>query len=608
MLSTLSSRYFADFLRIYRTLPSALKRKTVFVFLGVVIQGIFEIISILTISLVAMCVASPERLLGNSVTQLVFEHLPGPEYLGDDLRQLTMIFLIFATLFIGLKNAIACLVMYKTNALGQSIALFAGDVIFHNFLYSPYIWHLSGDSRSMFHALARRLDLGLLMINLMLVYSYALLAFLMTVTLLIFTPWIVLMVMGSILGIAVFVYRWLRKQIDEAGSTANALSRDESNTTLNAMRGIRELLIYGQQESFYRKFEKACIQGAGLRTFLGIGPTMPTWILESAGFLALVAVMGVMWGIMDAPLPQIAAVMTINLLVTWRVLPLLNRSLSALFQVRGLRASALECLENLEYALRKTDLICPAQDLNFTLKDGIALTRLAFRYPKAERDSLRDLSFSIPLGARVGIIGQSGAGKSTLAAILSGLIEHTAGSFFVDGRPLSPEARAAYCRRIGYVPQNPYILPGSIAENVAFSQWGKDWDKEQVLLACRMASLDVALERGIDARLDEGGADLSGGQIQRLSIARALYAKPSVLILDEATSALDSAVEASIMNTIFALPSGISTIIIAHRLSTVERCDVLLWIEDGQLRAAGSPSEILPAYEASLMKVANDPK
>ncbi|WP_241159403.1 MULTISPECIES: ABC transporter ATP-binding protein [unclassified Desulfovibrio] len=573
-------------------------------FFGVFVQALLEVGAILAMSLVAMSVAAPERLLGHPATQLLLAQVPALNFLGEDLRRVALACAVLSAALIAAKNAVSALVTHQTNVLGERIALFAGDVIFHNFLYSPYIRHLSGDSNIMFNALTRRAELGRLMVHLMAVYSYALVSLVMTLALLVFTPGPVLVVMGGIMIIAVLLYRRLRTLMDSAGRESNARSSDESRATLNAMRGIRELLIYRQQEVFYSKFETACIEGAPPRAFLSIAPTMPTWILESAGFIAIVAAMGVMWGLLDAPLPQIAGVLTIIILIAWRVLPLFNRSLSALVIVRGTRPGAMECLDKVEEALGETDAarVEPAPD--FALHEGITLEDAAFRYPRAEHDSLSGISFTIPCGARVGIIGQSGAGKSTLAAILSGLVEPSSGAFLVDGQPLSPEGRAAYCERIGYVPQNPYILAGSIAENVAFSQWGKPWDEERVVRACRMASLDVAFERGIESGLGEGGAGLSGGQMQRVAIARALYAEPAVLILDEATSALDSGVEAGIMNTIFALPAGITTIIIAHRLSTVERCDTLFWIEDGRLHAVGTPAEILPAYKASLAEAA----
>jgi ABC-type multidrug transport system fused ATPase/permease subunit len=301
------------------------------------------------------------------------------------------------------------------------------------------------------------------------------------------------------------------------------------------------------------------------------------------------------------------AVLTMIMLTAWRILPLLNRSLSALISVRGSLYQAMECLTRVEEALARPAPPLPDPDPGFRFRESINFRHLSFSYPNAGEDCLRDIGFSIPCGSRAGIIGQSGAGKSTLAAILSGLVEPTQGAMLVDGRILNPSELAAYRRQVGFVPQNPYIMGGTVAENVAFSQWGKPWDEEKVMRACRMAEFDVAMQRGINASLGQDGAGLSGGQAQRLSIARALYAEPSILILDEATSALDSGVEKAIMDTIFSLPRGITTITIAHRLSTVERCDTLFWIDGGSLAGSGSPHEILPRYQEFLNNRAGMP-
>ncbi|MDR0826882.1 MAG: ATP-binding cassette domain-containing protein, partial [Desulfovibrio sp.] len=290
------------------------------------------------------------------------------------------------------------------------------------------------------------------------------------------------------------------------------------------------------------------------------------------------------------------------MLVSWRVLPLLSRSLSCLVTIRSMRYAAISCLERVE------DVLCvpvdaPVEpDPDFTLQKDIAFQDVSFRYPTAADDCLHDLCFSIERGACVGIIGQSGAGKSSIAAILSGLVQPASGDFLVDGRALTPAELAAYSLQVGYVPQTSYIMPGTLAENVAFSQWGKPWDEERVRLACRLAALDIVDSHplGVGLPIGDQGAGLSGGQAQRLSIARALYAEPQLLLLDEATSSLDSAIEAAIMNTIYALPKTLTTVIIAHRLSTVERCDKLLWIDGGKIMAGGAPEVILPRYREYL--------
>ena len=161
-------------------------------------------------------------------------------------------------------------------------------------------------------------------------------------------------------------------------------------------------------------------------------------------------------------------------------------------------------------------------------------------------------------------------------------------------------------RRIGYVPQAPFLLNGSIAENVAFSQWGEGIDRDRVLECCRMAAVDFLddLEQGVDTLIGDHGVRLSGGQLQRVSVARALYHRPQLLLFDEATSALDGASELAIQNTIGALRAETTIVLIAHRLSTVQSCDMLYWIEKGRIRMQGSTREVLPAYEAYLARTA----
>lgn len=600
MLATIRKNFFADFLCIYRMLPQKLQRRTRLAFAAVLMQALLEVASIVSISFLAMTIASPERLVKISLVASVLGYFPSFARLQDDPRLFALLAAGFTVAFIAFKNFATALVSHLNAQLGQDISLYAGEVIFHNFLYSPYLKQLSGDSNDMFQALTWRDALGEISLQLMSVYSYAAVALALSITLICVTPIIILIVVVIMGIVAVVVYKALKKHVDKNGVEVAEWAKKANNVTLNALHGIRETLIYRQQGVFFQNFRESCLGGIPQRVFLNVAPPIPTWILETAGFVVLLATLWIMYGVLDSSMAHITTVLTMIMLVAWRLLPLLNRSMGALILVRSTRHAAMQCLERVETATSEPVQEDPAPDPDFVWNKKIALEQVSFRYPDAKCDSLCNISFTIPKGTRVGIIGQSGAGKSSLAMILSGLIPPSSGQFLVDAHPLSPTQLSAYRLGVGYVPQSPYILTGSLAENVAFSQWGKPWDKEKVLDACRMAELEIVQERGIDLQMGQGGAGLSGGQAQRLSIARALYANPTVLILDEATSALDTGIEQAIMKTIFALPQTITAIIIAHRLSTVEHCDSLVWIEKGCIRAMGTPAEILPRYEVFL--------
>jgi ABC-type multidrug transport system fused ATPase/permease subunit len=603
MLRYIFEKLFADFLRVYRVLPRRLRHATLGVLALSGILAVTELLTIFSIAFLMMSIAAPERLLALKPVVVLFHFFPWLERLSADMRLFALVVSSAVLGFIIAKNAFAALATTSARRLEAEVALFAGESIFKQYLYSPYVIHLIGSSPKMLQALSWRTQLGALFGTLIMTYVYAAVALLMLTALTIATPGAVLLVITAIAAIATGVYRAFRGKVDMLGKNVAEYTRKANRCAMSATHGIRETLIYRQQETFLTTFHQTCRNAVPKQASLAVAPSMPAWILESVGFMVIPCAIWIMYVLLDASMPRITAVLTIIILVAWRLLPTLNRLLAALVTARGLRHSALDCLTQVEEALAAPMSVSPAPDPNFALREGIRLMRVSFRYPKSESNCLSDIDCFIPCGSRLGVIGQSGAGKSTLALILSGLAQPNDGAMQVDGKELTPEALAAYCLRVGYVPQNPYLMPGTLAENVAFSQWGKPWDEEKVRLACRMAELDVAETRGLDLPIGENGAGLSGGQAQRLAIARALYVSPSILILDEATSALDSGVENAIMDTIFALPQSITTIIIAHRLSTVERCDTLLWLEEGRLVASGPPDELLPRYQEYLNKI-----
>lgn len=595
---------FADFLHSYGILPKALQRSCLHVLCCILAQAVVEVIGILAISALAMSIVAPEMLASHLLVRKMVNILPWLQGLMADTQNFALLVAAVTACLIGIKNCLGALVSFLSSRLGEHIALFAGNAIFHKFLYSPYVRHMAGDSQNMFQAISWCGELGRTVVQMLLFYSYVTISLALCLLLIAFTPGMVLALM-LIIGLVAFrSYSKLKDCIDRAGRDSAEWKRTENAICMNAMRGIREILIYGQQKIFFQEFQDARQRALQDRTFLSMAPTVPTWMLESMGFAGLAVTIWIMADFLDASMAEITAVVTTIMLVCWRILPLVNRSLGLLVSVRGARYAAFSCLAKIEEALRSPPPPAVEPDPDFTIEHELALNAISFTYPGAESPCLRSVSFRIPHGARLGIIGRSGAGKSSLANILCGLVQPDCGTLLIDGKALTTEGREAYCRQVGYIPQNPYVLPGSIAENVAFSQWGLRWDEERVKTACRMAELDIAFSRGLDCRLGQGGLGLSGGQAQRLSIARALYANPSVLILDEATSALDSAVESAIMKTIFSLPHSITTIIIAHRLSTVKNCDHVIWIEQGQVKAKGNGEKTIALYEQFLERIA----
>jgi ABC-type multidrug transport system fused ATPase/permease subunit len=216
----------------------------------------------------------------------------------------------------------------------------------------------------------------------------------------------------------------------------------------------------------------------------------------------------------------------------------------------------------------------------------IKLEHITYAYPNTDKLIFDDATMSIPVGKAVGIVGTSGAGKTTVVDILLGLLEVRSGDVLADGVNVKENYRG-WLKNIGYIPQMIFMLDDTIRKNVAFGIPEEEIDEKRLWEVLKEAQLDTfikSLPEGLDTSIGERGIRLSGGQRQRIGIARALYHDPEVLILDEATSALDNDTEAAIMDSINSLHGKKTLIIIAHRLQTIEKCDIVYRVEEGKIQ------------------------
>ena len=228
---------------------------------------------------------------------------------------------------------------------------------------------------------------------------------------------------------------------------------------------------------------------------------------------------------------------------------------------------------------------------------GIQVSDLIVTYPESDSVALMDVSFTLPAGANLALVGPSGAGKTTLADAILGVVEPTAGEVLIgDTHPAS--LIRSYPGMIAYVPQDVALVSGTIRDNVAIGLWPDQIDGERVwdaLERARLASFLQESREGLDTSIGERGVRLSGGQRQRLGIARALYSNPRLLVLDEATSALDADTEHLVTGMLSSIGSDVTTVTVAHRLATIRQADLVLYLEGGRVLASGSFEEVRAA-------------
>jgi ABC-type multidrug transport system fused ATPase/permease subunit len=280
----------------------------------------------------------------------------------------------------------------------------------------------------------------------------------------------------------------------------------------------------------------------------------------------------------------------------FRLLPSANRIINAVQSIRY-TLPAINVVHDEVCLSRAAGRPVATTASGIPFQDALILERVSFQYPGTPAATLQDIDMRIRRGSCVGFIGGSGAGKSTLVDVILGLQAPTSGAVRVDGRDINQNLRG-WQALIGYVPQSIFLTDDTLRRNVALGLADEEIDDTAVRRAVAAAQLDefvATLPAGLETTVGERGVRLSGGQLQRIGIARALYHDPQVLVLDEATSALDTATERGVMAAVRALRGRKTLIIVAHRLTTVEHCEWLYRLEAGRIIEAGETPRVLPA-------------
>jgi len=393
------------------------------------------------------------------------------------------------------------------------------------------------------------------------------------------------------------------------GRAVSQLDTDILQTLQQSLGGVKEVKVIGRESFFLSQFDERMAAAARLRSrYVAVAAALRMGVETTfvCGLLAVSLLLTLRGGANALPLLGLFAY------AGFRVIPASNRIMLYVAQLRYSRAWIHDLRADLTALPTPSVTDGPeVEPIRFT--HTVALERVSYTYdgepepglPQAE-PVLMDVSLAIAKGESIGVVGPSGAGKSTLIDLLLGLLEPTAGRITVDGRDITSAMRS-WRRHIGYVPQEPFILDDTVRRNVAFGVSDAEIDDGRVTAALRLAQLaDVvaSLPRGLDTMLGERGTRLSGGQRQRVAIARALYHEPEVLIFDEATSALDTPTERELIAALEALRGVKTLVVIAHRLTTVRRCDRLALLRDGRLAAVG-PYDDLLARDAGFREMAS---
>jgi ATP-binding cassette, subfamily B, bacterial PglK len=585
-------------MNLYKKLKSLLthseRKHALLVFLLMLVAAVVEMIGVASILPFMAVLANPEVVETNAWLAAAYQWLG---FTSQERFLLLLGFLVFAA-FIG-SLALKALTTYAITRFTFMRLHTISCRLLGAYLRQPYEFFLGRNTADLGKRVlqeVQQVTSSVLLPSMQLtagaVVAAAILGLLLAVEpMLSFTVAVVLG--GAFAGI----YLSVRRLLSRIGSDRVRANRERSIFAVEALNGIKELRLLGREEGYLERFHEPSGRFARHQATNQIIGTLPQYVVQSVAFggiLVLMLALLARYGSVQGALPFIA----MYALAGYRLLPAFQQIFTNLTKVR-FNAPALDVL--FEDLTRKehtamsdgrpsktSERLVPARQ--------IQLDHITYYYPNSLQPAIHDLNLTITAGECIGLIGTTGAGKSTAVDLILGLLCPTGGNILVDGQPLDATRLRAWQNAIGYVPQSIYLTDDSIKANIALGIPLKEIDDVAVERAARAAQIhdfiDSELPLGYDTIVGERGVRLSGGQRQRIGIARALYHNPTVLIFDEATSALDNLTEQAVMQAVYNLGQDKTIIIIAHRLSTVKKCNFIFLLDQGRVTGMGTYEEL----------------
>lgn len=566
------------------------KQKWQLVGLGIMIfiGGLLETLGVSAMIPVVQALLAPDELMG------YIDRIPVVKNLCDALsiktvKQVTMALLYGMMAIYVIKNLYILLLTYMQNTFITKNRNRMISRVMAEFLNRPYEKYLGADIPTVFRItdsdIPQTFSLILAMLQLA---SEAVVSCLIFVVLLLNDPGMTLFIIAVFGLLTLFIVKVFKPRLNRIGARNQAIQSRIAKWRIQATYGLKDVKVLNREEFYVRNYYETGKVGAEVARNYAVLNNMPRLLIET---VFIVSVLGFLVVYINGGGDITAMVTTISAfaIAAVRVLPSVNRINTYITEIAYTQPSLDFVYDNLQEGMKTDAMLAErraySQVEKLKLDHQIELSHISFHYPDSDKNIFEDAHMIVPKGKSVGIIGTSGAGKSTIVDILLGLLHAQTGTITCDGVDIFKNYES-WLAQIGYIPQSIYLIDESIRDNIAF---GIDADKIdekriwEVLEEAQLKEFVEELPEGLDTTIGDRGVRLSGGQRQRIGIARALYNDPEILVFDEATSALDNDTEAAVMEAVNSFHGRKTMIIIAHRLNTIEKCDMIYKVENMKL-------------------------
>jgi len=510
-----------------------------------------------------------------------------PSFISNITRKnLVVYFFSGIIIFYLIKSIFLIYLSYRQSKFTANLSNYLSNRLFQGYIQMPYSFHLNCNTSDLIKNIQSEvLYFGGICLAAMSVATEVSAIIGISILLMLVEPFGTISVFFFFSFFAFIFNKISSIKMKELGQEREQLDQLTYKQLIEGLSGTKEIKIFSVENYFFNNFFNLNKNKSRIHTKVQVLNTIPRLYLELLTVIGI-SILIIVINLQTSNPTQLISIIGLFIGAAFRLLPSINKIMNSL-QIISFAVPVINVIH------REVTIVINNEQIhknNFPtiiddFQNSISIEKLSYKYENTEKKVLNNINLNIKKGDLVGFIGKTGSGKSTLINLIIGLLIPLEGNILVDGIPINNNIKA-WQKNIGYVPQNIYLTDNTIKNNIAFGIEDKDIDLEKINNAVKLAQLEnyiASLENGLDTIVGERGVKISGGERQRIGIARALYNNPPVLILDEATSSLDINTEADFMIAINNLYKLKTILIIAHRLSTIEQCDVVYEIKNGLL-------------------------
>ena len=562
------------------------KQKIHLLFLGVMIfiGGIVETLGVSAMLPVISVILDQESLQEYEIVGTVMDLCR-----IETMQSFTMFLLGLLIGVYVLKNLYTVWLTYEQNRFITVNKNKMISQVLREFLNRPYEFYLDADIPTVFRMTDSDIPNLFQLMMVLLQFASEGIVFLFLAAVLVVTDWKMAFMMVGVFGaVTILMNKGMKPRLNALGKKNQEVQSRIAKWRIQAIYGIKDVKVLRREEFFAYNYENSGKYGAVLSQKYAVLNCIPRNLIETVFIGCLVGYIMV-YIASGNDVDKLVTVLSIYAVAAIRLMPCLNRINTYLAEIAYNQPCLDYVYENMQVSRKSMEensyLLTGDYGKKMGIREGIELENITYAYPNTDKNIFEHAHMTIPYGKSVGIMGTSGAGKSTIVDIILGLLHVQEGKITCDGRNIF-ESYASWLAQIGYIPQSIYLIDESIRENIGFGIKPEDIDEDRVWETLEEAQLKdfvQSLPEGLDTKVGDRGVRISGGQRQRIGIARALYHNPEILVFDEATSALDNETEAALMDAINSFNGKKTMIIIAHRLNTIENCDIIYRVSEGQI-------------------------